>query len=175
MNDVQRIDDVLKCIMEHGQNIHRTTIQNYFHDKKQDIDVHSLNVILRQMVKDGVIDKVHDAEPIYLITYKGIGFYEDGGYANQRQLEDDKEAEEERRQDLEERQIQSVIDTNENVRKTNTIQKVALILTIIFTAATLVVSVLDYVKDSAPKITVTPAPVQVFQPQPVQKDTNAVR
>jgi hypothetical protein len=78
--------------------------------------------------------------------------------------------EETRIKELEEEQLQSVIDTNKSVKNTNRLQKWILIFTAAASAATLIISFLDYDKDT---ITNVAAPqVRVQLPLPMSgKDT----
>ena len=95
--------------------------------------------------------------PIYIgTTRKGVKFITYmGGYTEIK-----------RKEDLAHSVNQSVLDTNESVRKTNTLQKWLLIFATAFSLVTLVISYLDYKKDSVNNVSVPPPTIIVQQLQP---------
>lgn len=106
------------------------------------------------------------------LTLDGLWFVDKGGYNTELWEIAQKREYEMNRRTLELEHIQSTINTNKSVSDTNFIQKVILIITAVLAASSLFVSVLDYFKDDAPKVNVTPAPVRVVLQQQAP-DTNS--
>jgi hypothetical protein len=115
--------------------------------------------LLEQMLKDNIIIKEHVREhttladitiapyDLYSISLDGKRLFEEGGYTNRKLTLEEEKAREIKKERLEIEQLESVIQTNRNVREINSFQKRALWATIILSATSIIISIIGLLRD----------------------------
>jgi hypothetical protein len=144
------LDDVLKAIFL-GDADSQDTIR-----QRLNLPLDKVLAALLILKQDGYIDSIiPEGSNVYLRVWalpSALTFINGGGYS-----------EAERIKRLNEQQIQSVIDTNASVKKTNAIQKWALFLATMLSVASVLISYLAYKKNEVINV---PPPRVIIQQLP---------
>jgi len=164
MPNRQLLDRVLKFYYDGKDPYNITHAQNHFHSFGETIEKKVLSIVVRKLIHDQHLVAVGDGSH-YQITFEGLTFHEIGGYEKQHLRQQAKQHYDIKRKKIERELKETSIDVNKSIRRTNDLQKGILIFTALISTSSLVVSVMDYNKDDAPRINVTPAPVQILTPK----------
>jgi hypothetical protein len=176
---IQQLDDAL--LFYYNTSASETFRSHVYDDlqKKHNLGLFQHELILRKLVKDGYITEVKKdytttypngkvstkLADYYQISFDGVLFHEQGGYLAFQQREQQRFRFERRKMRLELRQIRSTI-------KINTFQKWIIGLATLFSAVSLIISILDYKKDTV--INVPPPTVVIQQLQSLlRQDTSS--
>ncbi len=136
-----------------------------FDDKNGTYKIRAANQIIEKLSSDGLLifrdNSTSNMAGGYYLSFDGIIFKENGGYTEELNRNKNDRDFEVRKMRLELKQIRSTIITNRNVRGINNIQKILIVLATIFSAVSLWISYLTYLKDEV--INVQPSRVIIQQ------------
>jgi hypothetical protein len=137
--------DILRITDEYAKSflgIHFTSVKNPDATGTININIegdpHSM--ARNQLLIDGYMVEHPKGSGYFYLTGEGRYFISKGGYAG-------RAAEQEELNKLNKNQLQSIIDTNTSVRKTNLIQKLSAISTFIIIATALLIQFMSYKKE----------------------------
>lgn len=123
MTQVEKLQEMLEVAVKYEKGVFNVIIlNNELAHKRRQYDYFELLVLFKHIRSDKYFEE-HGSDN-YLVSFDGRAFYEKGGYIEQERQQQIQEEKKRQREQLEERQFQSVIETNESVKDTNKIQKI---------------------------------------------------